>query len=160
MSRNYKFGDQDRLHFVTFTVIEWIDALTRPEYKDIIVDSINYCIRHKGLEVYAWCIMSNHVHMIIGTTDQPMEGILRDLKRHTAKEILKAIENNPYESRKRWLLFLFAKAGERNNKNKKYQFWQHHNHPIELSDNHMMDQRLDYIHQNPVTAGYVLEPEH
>ncbi|WP_317047275.1 hypothetical protein [Pontibacter arcticus] len=52
MSRNYKISDQSKLHFISFATVNWIDVLTRPAYKDIIVDSLNYCIQNKGLEVY------------------------------------------------------------------------------------------------------------
>jgi len=54
---------------------------------------------------------------------------------------------------------MFERAGARNNNNKNYQFWQQGYHPIELSDNYMIDQKLDYIHKNPVEAGFVLSPE-
>src|SRR5260370_28772040 len=110
MSRNYKFHDQERPYFVTFSVINWIDAFTRREYKDILVDSLKYCMANKGLELYAWVIMSNHVHLIIGTNNQPMEDILRDIKRHTSKKIVKAIGENMQESRKEWMLPLFERA--------------------------------------------------
>ena len=149
MSRNYKFRDQEKLYFISFATVNWIDVFIRREYKDIIVDSLKYCIEHKGLQLYAWCIMSSHVHLIIGTTGDKMEDILRDMKRHTAKTILKAIAENPRESRKEWMLWMFAQAGKRNPNNEMYQFLQQHNHPIELSSNEMMDQKLDYVHNNP-----------
>jgi putative transposase len=157
MSRNYKFRDQERPYFISFATVYWIDALTRPVYKDIVVDSIKYCIENKGLIVYAWVIMSSHVHMIIGTNKNPMENIVRDLKRHTSKALLKAISENPVESRREWMLFMFERAGRKNSNNSKYQFWQQHNHPIELDNNTVMDQRLDYLHNNPVEEGYVYE---
>ncbi len=117
MSRNYKFRDQDKLYFVSFATVNWIDAamgmvFTRNLYKNIVVDSLSYCIAHKGLELYAWCIMTNHVHLIIGSQNLPMQDILRDMKRHTAKAILKAIEENIQESRKDWMLWMFKRAGK------------------------------------------------
>jgi REP element-mobilizing transposase RayT len=160
MSRNYKFHDQQRPYFVTFSVVNWIDTFTRREYKNILVESLNYCMINKGLELYAWVIMSNHVHLIIGTNNQPMENILRDIKRHTSKEIVKAISEDPQESRKEWMLPLFEKAGKSNPNNEHFQFWQQGNHPIELWSNAVMDQKLDYIHNNPVVAGWVDEPGH
>src|ERR1700712_1982580 len=102
MSSNYKFHNQERPYFVTFSVIRWIDVFTRREYKDILVDSIKYCVANKGLELYAWVIMSNHIHMIIGTQGKPMQDILRDMKRHTSKVIIKAINENMQESRREW----------------------------------------------------------
>ncbi|MGZ3757111.1 MAG: REP-associated tyrosine transposase [Mucilaginibacter sp.] len=160
MSRNYKFYDQDRPYFVTFTVVNWIDVLTRRDYKDILVDSLKFCMANKGLELHAWVIMSNHVHLIIGTNDKPMQDILRDMKRHTSKTIIKAIEDNPQESRKEWMLYQFERAGKHNPNNEQYQFWQQGNHPIELWSKPVIDQKLNYIHTNPVVAGWVDFPEY
>ncbi|MGZ3871929.1 MAG: transposase, partial [Mucilaginibacter sp.] len=76
-------------------------------YKDILVDSLKFCMEQKGLQLYAWVIMSNHVHLIIGTKDKPVESILRDMKRHTSKAITKAINENLQESRRDWMLWFF-----------------------------------------------------
>jgi len=160
MSRKYKIRDQDKLYFVTFTVIAWLDVFTRQEYRDIFLDSLRYCQKHKGLEVCAYCIMSNHVHLIIGRNkEQPLQGIIRDIKKFTSVKITEAIYNNHRESRRRWLLGFFAKAGEKNPNNLYNQFWQQHSHPIELKSNSITYQKLDYIHNNPVKAGIVLSPE-
>ena len=160
MSRNYKFYDQERPHFITFSVINWIDVFTRSSYKDILLDSIKYCMANKGLEVYAWCIMSNHVHMIIGTKQMAMQCIMRDLKKHTSKAIVQAIRDNPQESRKEWMIWMFEREGKWNPNNKNHQFWQQDNHPIELFSDAVTQQKLNYIHDNPVAAGWVDEPEH
>ena len=159
MSRNYKISDQSQLHFISFATISWIDVFTRPAYKDIIVDSRNYCIKNKGLEVYAWCIMSNHVHLIIGSQTANQSEIIRDLKKHTSKTIVKAIIDNPQESRKEWMLWMFEREGKRNSNNQTIQFWQQHNQPIELNSNFLIEQKLDYIHNNPVEAGLVQQPQ-
>src|ERR1700761_1113235 len=160
MSRSYKFHDQERPYFVTFSVIRWIDVFTRREYKDILVESLKYCIENKGLQLYAWVIMSNHVHLIMGTNGKPMQDILRDVKRHTSKKITKAISENMQESRREWMLWFFEREGKINPNNEQYQFWQQGNNPIELWSNEGIDQKLDYLHNNPVTAGWVDEPEH
>jgi len=155
MSRKYKFHNQDKPYFVTFATVNWIDVFTRRIYKDILINCINYCIQNKGLIVYGWCIMTNHLHLIIGTKDKTMQDIMRDLKGFTSKAILKSIEENPQESRKEWMLWMFKRAGERNSNNKNYQFWQQHNQPIEIDSNEIFDQKLNYIHSNPVEAGFV-----
>lgn len=159
MSRNYKINDQNALYFVTFSVVQWIDVFTRPLYKTILLQSFRYCVQHKGLEVYAYVIMTNHVHAIIGSTKEPISAIIRDFKRHTSKEIVKAIEINTQESRRSWMLWIFKQAGKQNPNNAYYQFWQQNNHPIELNSNELLDQKLAYIHQNPVKAGIIDEPE-
>ena len=160
MSCNYKFHNQQSPYFVTFTVVRWIDVFTRREYKDILVDSLKYCIENKGLQLYAWVIMSNHVHLIIGTNDKPMESILRDIKRHTSKTITKAIMENGQESRREWILWFFEREGQQNPNNEYHQFWQQGNHPIELFSVEVTNQKLNYLHHNPVVAGCVDEPEH
>jgi len=99
--------------------------------------------------------------MIIGRHgEQTLDGIIRDIKKFTSVKIIEDIANNQQESRKGLLLWLFAKAGQKNANNTNYQFWQQHNHPIELNTNEVIDQRLNYIHQNAVEAGIVLSQEH
>jgi REP element-mobilizing transposase RayT len=87
MSRKYKFKENDKLHLVGFAVINWIDLFIRKEYKDVIVSSLKYCIEKKNLELYAWCIMTSHIHLIIGTSANPLQNIIRDLKRHTSEQL-------------------------------------------------------------------------
>jgi REP element-mobilizing transposase RayT len=161
MSRKYKFRDQEAVHHVTFTVIYWLDVFTRDEYRHIFLESIKYCQKNKGLEVYAYCIMTNHVHMIIGRHGKtPLSGIVRDIKKFTATRIIQAMMNNEQESRRKLFHWLFDRAGAYNSNNEHYQFWQQHNHPIELNTEEKLEQRLNYIHENPVKAGIVSYPEH
>ena len=160
MSSKYKFHTPDAIYFVTFSVINWIDVFTRNGYKDILIDSIKHCQKEKGLVVHAWVIMTNHVHMIIsknGTCVLP--DIMRDLKKFTAYKITGAIMENSQESRREWMFNLFKRAGERNSNNTNWQFWQQDNHPVELTDARMQEQKLNYIHENPVRAGFVYNPE-
>ncbi|MEQ9008564.1 MAG: transposase [Ekhidna sp.] len=113
------------------------------------MESLRYCQNEKGLILYAWCVMSNHVHLIVAAQEGGnLSEILRDFKKFTSKKILKEIEENLQESRKNWMLWLFRSAGEKNSNNVKYQFWQQDNRPVELSTNEMKDQRLDYLHNN------------
>jgi putative transposase len=160
MSTKYKIGENEIPHFITFSVVNWIDALTRSEYKEIIVESLAFCIKEKGLRLHAWIIMSNHVHLIISATRGfQLSHILRDLKKYTSKQILQAIQNNTKESRKEWMVWMFGRAGKRNSNNKDFQFWQQDNHPVELNTNVMCNERLEYLHNNPVRAGIVYSPQ-
>lgn len=159
MSNKYKFNDPDAAYFVTFSVTGWIDIFTRRVYKDLLLDSFRYCIKEKGLVVHAYVIMSNHVHMIISkNAASTLSDIMRDLKKYSSHRILQEINQNIQESRKKWLLFLFAKAGKENSNNTHYQFWQQDNHPIQLHPHTPeFHHRLHYIHQNPVESGLVSE---
>ena len=84
---------------------------------------------------------------------------MRDLKSNSSRELREAIKDNPQESRKEWMLWLMQRAGRKNSNNRDFQFWQQHNHPIELNGNKMLEQKVDYIHSNPVEAGFVSYPE-
>lgn len=160
MSSKYQVGDERFAHFVTFTVVNWIDVFTRNEYRNIIIESLNYCIKHKGLHVHAFCIMTNHVHLIVSASvGSKIAFIVRDLKKHTANTLLKAISKNDRESKREWMLWMFDRVGSKNASNDKYQFWQNGYHPVELCNVEIVDQRLNYIHENPVRAGFVLSPE-
>ena len=163
MSRKYRLGADHHAHFVTFTVLDWIDFFTRDEYRQIFIQSIKYCQEHKGLEVYGYCIMPSHVHLILRAKDkEKLEDVIRDLKRHTSKSYHKLLEDATinWESRRRWLLWLMKHAGSYNTNNKGFQFWQQHNHPVELWSDEVFYQKLNYIHMNPVVSGFVSEPEH
>ncbi|GEO05708.1 hypothetical protein AAE02nite_33720 [Adhaeribacter aerolatus] len=101
------------------------------------------------------------MHLIVSAGEGfGLSAILRDFKKFTSSTILKAIEQNPQESRRNWMLWLFKATGEKNSKNTKYQFWQQDNHPIALESNRFKEEKLYYLHQNPVAAGLVAEPEH
>lgn len=154
---NYIITDQNAVYFLTFTVTDWVDIFTRKEYKLLIVDSLNYNIKNKGLEIFAYCLMSNHLHLVCRAKENfSISSIIRDFKKFTSKAVLKLIEEIP-ESRKVWLLYRFEFAGKFDNRIKKYKFWQGTNHAILLDNNIMLEQRLNYTHENPVRALIVGE---
>ncbi|MFT3825528.1 MAG: transposase [Chitinophagaceae bacterium] len=160
MSSKYKVGENAIPHFVTSSVVYWLDALTRPDYKDVIVNSLQYCQENKGLIIHAWVIMSNHVHFIISAKENTsIAANMRDFKKFTSRKLIEAISQNKQESRKSWLLKMFAYAGKNNNSNNDYQFWQQDYHPVELNTIEKTQQRLNYLHKNPVKAGWVWEPQ-
>lgn len=158
MSRKYKFHNPTAAYFVSFATVYWLDVFIRQAYFDILVQSIQYCRKEKGMELYAYCIMPSHVHFIFRDSNENPVALLRDFKKHTSKQLLKAIAENLEESRKEWLLWMFEHAGKKKGNVSKYQFWQHHNKPIELWSTPVIKQKLDYIHNNPVESGFVTEP--
>ena len=160
MSRHYMFRNPDGLYFVSFSVVGWIKVFTRKEYFWILLDSLNYCQNNKGMEIVAWCIMPNHVHLIFRATgSQEPQLVLGDFKRFTSKKLVKSIRTNPAEHRKSWLLKQFENAAAKSSNVWYYQFWQHNNKPIELWSNKVISRYVNYIHQNPVRAGIVVKPE-
>lgn len=159
MSTKYKFRDQEQIYFVSFAVVYWIDVFIREEYKQIIIDSLKYCQKEKGLEIYAYCLMTSHIHLIIGTDKNPLQDILRDFKSHTSRKLKKAIKENPKESRREWMIWMMERAGKKNSNNINFQFWQQNNHPIVLDNNRVIDDTLEYIHNNPIEAGFCEKQE-
>ena len=146
-------------YYLTITVVEWIDVLSRPVYKHLMVDSMNYCIANKGLEVYCWCIMSNHLHLIASAKeDGSLSDILRDFKKFTSKALIKAIQEVP-ESRRDWMLNLFWYAGKNDKKIKYFKVWQDGNDAKEIHSTAFLDEKMNYIHNNPVKAELVANPE-
>ena len=150
----------DSLYYCTLTVIDWLDVFTRPNYRLTLIDSLRYCQKYKGLELYAWCLMSNHLHLIARAKEgTSLSDILRDFKKFTYKAIVAQMETEP-ESRRDWMLDRFAFRAANDSKHKYYQFWQEGFHAVELLNNDFIDQKLHYIHQNPVRNLLVSEPEH
>src|SRR4051794_34045217 len=82
--------DQFAACFITLTVIDWGDVFTRKEYKEILIDSLKYCIANKGLQVYEFVIMSNHLHSIVSSDKVPLsglKGILKNLRQLSIKKV-------------------------------------------------------------------------
>ena len=148
------------LYFITSTVVDWVDVFTRPAYKHIVLESLRYCQTNKGLVIHAWVLMSNHLHMIASTDSNiPIGDIMRDFKKFTSKKIIEAIEQNAQESRSEWLLDRFRFAGMNNNRITNYHFWQDGNHVEVIYSVEFLQQKIDYIHNNPVRAEIVAHPE-
>ena len=147
------------MYFISFATVNWIDVFTRNEYKDELIKSWQYCQHNKGLEIYAWCIMPSHIHIIISSHDKPLEDIVRDMKGHTSSVFRKLLKEHSQESRREWIISMMEKEGKKNSNNIEWQFWQQHNKPIEISDQKMFADISFYIHQNPVVSGFVYEAE-
>lgn len=155
----YKINDQTKAHFITATVVDWVDVFSRKAYRDIVIASLSFCIKNKGMILYGYVIMSNHIHLIVQSNEGKLSDLIRDFKKFTAKSILETIENEP-ESRRDWMLKKFEFACKSHSRNEKYQFWQYGNHPEEIYTEKFLWQKLDYIHLNPVRAGIVEKASH
>jgi len=160
MSHQYRVRNSEDIYFVTFTIVDWVDVFTRPAYKQLIIDSLAYCQQHKGLELYAYCLMTNHLHLL-ASAQKPaiLSDIIRDFKKHTNKQIIQLMQTEN-ESRKDWILYRFQYHAKYNNRIQDYKVWQDGYHGIACDRTDILIQKLNYIHHNPVTAGIVLEPDH
>ena len=109
MSTGYHIDEPEGLYFVTLQVIDWIDVFTRQAYKEMLVENLVYCQKHKGLNLFAYVVMSNHVHLLVQSQNANLSGTLRDFKSYTSKIIIAVIEQGN-ESRKTWMLRQFIHA--------------------------------------------------
>lgn len=155
MSEKYKVHSNDYPYFITMTIIDWVDLFTRKEHKNVIISSLKYCQEHKGLIIHAYVIMPSHIHMIVSSKQgHHLPEIIRDFKKFTSRQLIKSIQECG-ESRREWLLNKFSFAANRIKRNNNFKVWKDGFHPVELSNNKMISQRLNYIHENPVKDGIV-----
>ncbi|MFP5041356.1 REP-associated tyrosine transposase [Parasediminibacterium sp. JCM 36343] len=159
MPQGYQIYNQQAAYFLTFQVVEWVDVFTRPAYKNIVTDCFNFCRKNKGLQLFGYVIMTNHVHLIARAKEScQLSDIVRDFKKFTANQILPFLAGTQ-ESRRDWMLKRFGFGAAAHQRNSHYQFWTHENHAIELISAYFAQQKLAYIHNNPVRAAIVDKPE-
>jgi len=154
MSR-LKATTENKVYFITTTIVDWIDLFTRKNQKHIITDALVYCQKNKGLEIYGWCLMPSHFHMICSASEGfLLSDIIRDFKKFTSKKIIQTIKDEP-ESRREWLLEKFSKAPEHLKRAQNYKVWQNGYYAEELYSHKFTAQKLNYIHQNLVVDQIV-----
>jgi putative transposase len=147
----------DGLYFLTFATVDWVDVFTRKELADVIIESLKYCQKEKGLEIFAWCLMPSHIHLLASAgMNGDLSAIMRDFKKFTSKKVIETIKEIP-ESRREWMLDRFEFAGRFDKRITNYKFWQEGTHPMEIFSDKFIKQKLVYIHENPVKAGIVWE---
>jgi REP element-mobilizing transposase RayT len=127
-----RIATTDELYFVTITIVDWIDLFTRRIYSDVVIENLSYCQKHKHLNIYAYVLMTNHLHLIANVDEGTLSDVLRDFKTFTSKELFKIINGNERESRRDWLISSFERSGKNNPLNKRHQLWQNGNHPVLL----------------------------
>lgn len=158
MSGGYEIRDQHAMHYLTFQVVYWIDLFSRQIYRDIVLNSFRFCREEKGLKIHGYVIMSNHIHCILSSEKTDLSTLVKELKAYTSKQLIKTIKEEP-ESRREWILWMFERAAKKHKRNNKYQVWTHENQPKEMISSDFIEQKLDYIHNNPVRAGIVENAE-
>ncbi|MCE7057262.1 transposase [Algoriphagus sp. AGSA1] len=152
MSFEFRIKDQGAVHFVTFTVHHWVDVFTRDIYREELIKNLKYCQANKGLEIYTWVLMSNHCHLMLRARNEDLSDIIRDFKKFISKKILKLIIDNPHESRKPWMVNLLTIDD-------RIWFWEEGYHGEEVYSKQFFDTKVNYIHMNPVRAGWVAREE-
>ena len=159
MSTKSKARTTEEAYFITITTVGWIDVFTRLNQKHVITNALQYCQQNKGLEIYAYCLMSSHIHLLCKATNNfILSDIIRDFKKFTSKKIIETIIDKP-ESRREWLLDYFKKACQHLNREQEYKVWQDGYHAEHIYSNSFIRQKISYIHSNPVKEKIVTLPE-
>jgi len=151
-SEKNNFSEKQACYFLTFNTVDWVDIFIRPVYKQIIVHSLNHFIAQKGVTVFCWCLMTNHLHLMIQLKENcGVAEIEKDYKTFTTNKILQAIDTEP-EVRKKWMLERFENIGNVLGFLKKFHLWQTCSNPVfmDLSKKDIILEMAEYIHSNPV----------
>ena len=142
-------------HFLTITIIEWIDIFTKPQYSQIIINSLKYCQKNKGLLLYEFVIMMNHIHLIARAKEtNKLSQIISDFKKHTTREILKELKKD----NRRYILNLIKNSFSKK-KDYQNQIWQRENYPEPIINERFLNEKIKYIYNNPVKKEYVAKQE-
>jgi len=160
MLKGYKIIDQYAPHFLTFTIVGWVDIFTRREMKEMVIDSFKYCQEKKGLIIHAYVIMSSHLHVIWSAqlNSTGLSSLVRDFKKYTSKQIIRFL-NDPNESRRDWLKVVFKYHAKYNRRNSDFQIWTQDNKPKQIMHPKFARTKLNYIHMNPVVQSIVEKEE-
>jgi REP element-mobilizing transposase RayT len=145
-------GDQNP-YFLTSTTVNWLPLFKNPEIAQIIIDSLIFMASENRLTIYAYVLMENHLHLIASAENLGNE--IASFKSFTARKCI----DNYKENRNVKILQQLSNYKLVHRKDRSYQFWQEGVHPKRIIDNTMMQQKINYIHHNPVRKGYVDKPE-
>ena len=137
--------------YFTATILEWQHLLKPDKYKDIIIQSLKFLVKEKRIELNAIAIMNNHIHLIWQIqSGHKTENVQRDFLKYTSQTIIRDLELNHVE---------VLKIFEVNAKNRKYQVWRRNPLSIDVWTKEVYIQKMEYIHNNPVTVGICSYPE-
>jgi len=150
----YILYETEHPYFITGTVNSWLPIFTRQEAADIIYDSWRYLQRERELDLFAYVILENHLHMIVSAPELP--AVIQSFKSYTARKIIDLLK----ERRAIALLRQLRATKLRHKTQSEYQVWQEGGKPKQIQNDEMMWQKIEYIHNNPVVRGFVDDPLH
>jgi len=153
MRSKYKILNKQGLYFVTSTIVEWIPVFTSEKYFNILTDAVEFSQANKELKVFAYVVMDNHFHMIL--QHENLTNVMKSIKSFTAKQIIEQL----HADRKNWLLNQLHYYKLKYKIESDYQVWQESYHPKQILTDNIFQQKIEYIHLNPVKRGYVNKPE-
>jgi putative transposase len=136
-------------HFFTATILEWMHLLKADQYKNIIINSLDFLVQNHRVAIYGFVLMSNHIHLEWHIAEgHKRENVQRDFLKFTAQMIKADMERHHP---------LLLEKFRVNAKDRKYQIWERNPLSVELYSQKVMWQKLNYMHSNPVRAGLCTE---
>jgi REP element-mobilizing transposase RayT len=153
MKTRYRITDGNYPFFITTTTVAWIPVFTRKPYMEVLIDSLNFCRHQKGLKIFAYVIMDNHIHLVVA--GEPLSDIIKEFNSYTAREIVRLAR----EDDKSWLLNQLQFHKHDHKTNSHHQVWQEGFHPKQAYSEEVLRQKVEYLHHNPVRAGLVARAE-
>ena len=151
--QRYRIFEQCYPHFVTASIVKWLPVFVSSAPCEIIAESLRFCRCRKGLRIHAYVIMPTHLHMIV-SAECDLSDVLRDLKRHTSKKLVEhfaRIANPPF-------INVFRYCGEKQHPSTDHKVWQDGNHPEMIMTQGFFEEKMNYIHENPLRKGLVTDP--
>ncbi len=145
----YKILNEGYPYFITSSIVNGYNLFSEKRYRDLIVDGLNFMSKQKGIKIYAYVIMSNHIHFI--SKGKSLSKCIAGFKSFTARQI---IDSMIEEGNKHGLSRL-KEARVNNKTDREHQLWTEGFHPKLIFSDEVMEQKLSYIHYNPVKAGLV-----
>ena len=155
MSR-WKIIEDINLYFITTTIVEWQYVFVNIPLFEVLIESMKHCVANKGLHIHGYVLMPNHAHYLVSAEPaNHLSDIIRDYQRYTSHRITELLEaGNQKET-----LSVFRMAANQDGRGNTYKVWQEGFHPMAIESEKFFQEKLEYIHQNPVRKGFVEEPE-
>ena len=150
----YRIFETEYPYFLTNTIVAWLPIFSHPQLAEIIFDSWRFLQRERGVRLFGYVIMENHIHWIAAAED--LSDQLGPFKSYTARRIIDAMQQAGYEG----LLQELRYYKLRHKTDQVHQLWQEGSHPEQIQNEDMLWQKLEYIHNNPLRRGYVDDPTH
>jgi REP element-mobilizing transposase RayT len=150
----YRFAESEYPYFLTCTIVGWLAVFTRPEAVQVVFDSWNFLKKEKGIRLYGYVVLENHLHFIASAPD--LSNVVKRFKMYTARQLINLLEAHGAKV----LLQQLRALKLRHKTDSDHQVWEEGSKPKQIQGDEMMLQKLEYIHYNPVKLGYVDEPVH
>jgi REP element-mobilizing transposase RayT len=151
---SYKVYETEHPYFMTCSIVDWLPLFSIPAVAEIVLNSLKFHQEKRDFTLFAYIIMENHIHLIAQSKE--LKKCMRTLKSFTAREIVDNLKVEGHD-------FYLKKLKELklvHHRDSEFQIWNEGYHPKQIRSDKMMEQKITYIHQNPVKRGYVEEAAH